>query len=193
MMSEPKLFCELLFLYGPASGDREEPPSEAMKAAAKIARRILRNCRRQPGTQRDGTIDREAFVRFIDEARELSREADRLKVCDLMLGPILAHAPADSNGIWPFEPARDVLDRPELEDMRHGLQMGVFNKHGTTSRAYDEGGGQERKLTDTYRSHARALRNAHPNVAAPLEELGCWYESDGLREDVRAKLRQEGL
>lgn len=77
--------------------------------------------------------------------------------------------------------------------MRHGFQIGACNKRGTTSRAYDEGGGQERKLADTYRNHARALRNSHPNVAAALEELAGWYENDGLREDLRAKLRREGL
>lgn len=73
IMSDPNLFCELVcILDKPASGDREEPTSEAKQAAVKIARRILRNCRRQPGTQPDGTIDPDAFTRFIDAARQLS-------------------------------------------------------------------------------------------------------------------------
>lgn len=194
IMSDPKLFCELLcILYKPASGERDEPPTEAKKAAAEIAWRILHDCRRQPGTQPNGTIDRGAFIRFIDGARELSRQVDRLAACDSTLGQILAHAPTDSNGVWPFEPARHVLDRPELEVMRRGFQTGAFNRRGTTRRAYDEGGGQERTLADTYRDHARALRNSHPNVAAALEELARWYESDSLREDLRAELRREGL
>ncbi|MFQ5757833.1 MAG: hypothetical protein ACE5H7_17295, partial [Acidiferrobacterales bacterium] len=193
IMSDPKLFCELLcILYKPAHGERGTPPSEAMKATAEIAWRVLHHCRRQPGTQPDGTIDRDAFIRFVNEAREFCREVDRLKVCDLTLGQILAHAPADSDGVWPFEPARDVLDRPELEDMRHGFQIGAHNKRGTTSRGYDEGGGQERKLADTYRNHARAVQNSHMNLSAALEELARSYESDSLHEDLRAKLRREG-
>ena len=76
--------------------------------------------------------------------------------------------------------------------MRHGFQIGVVAKRGDTERAYDEGGGQERTLADTYRSYALALHNSHPNVAAALEELARWYESDGRREDIRAKLRREG-
>ena len=93
---------------------------------------------------------------------------------------------------WPFEPARDILDRPELEDMRHGFQIGARNKRGMTSRAYDEGGTQERKLAAMYRSHARALHNSHVNVAAALEQLASWYENDALREDISARLCQEG-
>ena len=75
IMSDPKLFTELLcILYKPANGEREEPPSEAMQAAARTAWRVLHHCRRQPGAQPDGTIDRDAFVKFIDGAREsLSR------------------------------------------------------------------------------------------------------------------------
>ena len=138
------------------------------------------------------SFDRDAFDKFIDEARELCRAADRLRVCDFTLGQLLAYAPADSDGIGPFGPVRDVLDRPELEAMRRGFQIGARNKRGGTSRDYDEGGNQERKLADTYRGHARALHNSHPNLAAALEELARWYESDGRREDLRAKLRREG-
>lgn len=191
--SDPQLFTELLcVLYKSASGERGAPLSEAMRTAAEIAWRVLHHCRRQPGTQPDGSIDRNAFIRFIDEARELCREADRLRVCDSTLGQILAYAPGGSDGLWPFEPARDVLDRPELEDMRRGFQSGVRNKRGTTSRAYDEGGGQERTLADTYRSYARALQSSHAYVAAALEGIARSYENDGMREDIEAELRREG-
>jgi hypothetical protein len=193
IMSDATLFTELLcILYKPAHAEPGEPLSEALQAAARVVQRALHQCCRQPGTQPDGTVDCNAFVKFIDEARELCREADRLRACDLTLGQILAHAPVDSNGVWPFEPAREVLDRPELEDMRHGFQIGTRNKRGVTSRAYDEGGDQERKLAATYSGYARALRNSHPNVAAALEEIARWYEDDGTREDLRAKLRREG-
>lgn len=193
IMSDPKLFTELLcILYKPANGEPGEPPSEVTKAVAQTAWHVLHHCGRQPGTQPDGTIDRDAFVRFIDDARELCRQADRLGPCDSTLGQILAYAPADSGGVWPFEPARDVLDRPELEGMRHGFQIGARNKRGFTTRAYDDGGDQERKLADTYRSHARALHTSHVNVAATLEELARSYEKDGLRQDQEANLRREG-
>jgi hypothetical protein len=76
--------------------------------------------------------------------------------------------------------------------MRHGFQIGAMNKRGGTSRDYDEGGDQERTLADTYLSYARTRHNSYPNVAAALEELARWYESDGRREDLRAKLRREG-
>jgi hypothetical protein len=195
VMSEPKLFTDLLsIIYRPRSGDRDRPPpSEAKRVAAKIAYRVLNACQRQPGTQPDGSIDPDAFEYFIDETRKLSREADRLEVCDSTLGQILAHIPADSNGIWPAQPARDVLNRPELERLRRGFAVGTRNMRGTTSRAYDEGGGQERSLAAKYRTHAKAVQNSHPNLAATLEDLARSYESEGLSYDVEAQLRREGV
>lgn len=194
IMSDPKLFCEVLcMLYKPASSERKETPSEAEKTAAEIAWRILRNCYYQPGTQPDGTIDRNAFIEFIDEARDLSREADRLKSCDSTLGQILAHAPADSDGGWPFTTARDVLDRPEFEDVRRGFVVGVRNSRGVTSRAHGEGGNQERKLAQKYRDHALAVRNSHPNLAAAIEKIARSYLNDSRQEDMEAELSREGL
>jgi len=193
LMADAKLFTELLcLLYRPATREREEPVTESTRAAADIAWRVLHNCQRQPGTQADGRIDPGEFVRFIDEARKLCQEADRLGVCDSALGQILAQAGPDADGVWPSEPVRDVLDRAELEEMRRGFVVGAMNKRGVTSRAYDDGGRQERELAATYRAHARALHNSHVHVASALEQLASWYENDGLRADQQARLRREG-
>lgn len=192
LMSDPAFFVGLLcILYKPEHGEREEPPSESVMAAAKIAWMVFQNCRRLPGMRPDGTVNSEAFIKFIEEARELCRERDRLTVCNIALGQILSHSPAGQDGIWPFEPARDILDRPELEDIRKGFKTGTINKHGAPSYAPDEGGSQERALAANYRHYANALRTSHPNLAAVLDELDHTYEHEGTHEDLEARLRRE--
>jgi len=192
IMSEPALFTELLcILYRPKHGEKEKLPTEAEQSIVDTAYRLLGACRCQPGTQPDGSIEPVAFVQFIDNVRELCRNADRLEVCDSKLGQILAHAPPDADGLWPCLAARDMLDRPELEGMRRGFQMGVQNNRGITCRNPCEGGDQERKLADYYRHLGQALAFSHVNLASTLEGLARWYESDGQREDLGAKLQRE--
>jgi hypothetical protein len=192
LMSNPEVFTEIICMrYKPAHGDREETPAETKKIAAKSAWHLLRNCRRLPGSRADGTIDPEEFAKFINETRKLCQALDRLKVCDLSIGEILAYAPSDLDGKWPIKAVRDLLDRPELEDMREGFSTGLYNKRGFTSRAYDEGGDQERKLASKYREYAKAIRNSHPNLAAIFDKIALSYEGEGQREDLRAKLLQE--
>nr|VFK09360.1 MAG: hypothetical protein BECKLPF1236B_GA0070989_10089 [Candidatus Kentron sp. LPFa] len=152
IMSEPSLFTELIRLcYRPKHGGQEEP-TETTQAAAERAYSILQACERLPGTRPDGSIDGEELTRFINATRKLCREADRLEVCDSTLGQILAHAPKDKDGVWPCAPVRDLLERPELEEMRRGFQIGTYNKRGITVRAHGKGGGQERALAAQYQA-----------------------------------------
>ncbi|WP_340122735.1 hypothetical protein [Methylobacter svalbardensis] len=192
LMSEPALFNELLcMVYKPRHGERKIEPSESERALAETAWRVLRGCRLVPGTQADGSIDGVALAQFVDNARQLCREADRLEVCDSTLGQVLAYAPAGSDEIWPCEAVRELLDRPELEDMRRGVQIGIHNKRGVTSRACGEGGNQERRLADYYRQQAQALACSHVYVAEALEAMARSYEADGVRHDLDAQLSRE--
>lgn len=192
IMSDPKLFTELICLaFKSTKGEPEEPLSEAAQAAASVARGVLHRCRRSPGTMPDGRIDPEACVRFVDDARALCDEAGRLKSCDSSLGQILAHVPPDDEGNWPPRFLCDLLDRPEFEQMRDGFSIGTMNKRGMTSRSLDEGGAQERELASQYRKFARSLIATHMRLADVLERLANYYEKDGHREDLDARLRRE--
>ena len=193
VMTEPALFTELIcFLYKPEHSERDEPVTDASRAAAETAWKILHTCTLQPGTQADGSLDPNAFTLFIEAARDLCRKADRLTMCEQTLGQILAHAPADKDGAWPCLPARDVLDRPDQEEMRRGFVIGTHNKRGVTSRSPCDGGDQERDLSAHYRGQAERVQYSHPNMAATLEEIAKSYEREGRREDVVADLRKEG-
>jgi len=192
--SQPQVFVDILCLvYKPESQDGPTESSDRVRTAARTACSVLRACRTLPGTQPDGSIDEEALVRFIDAARTLCKVADRLTMCDQTLGQILAHACVDqSDGVWPSRSVRDVLDRPELAQVRRGFILGAQNKRGVTVRAPDEGGGQERKLADEYKTWAEKLRSSHPFLAAALDDIAESYEQDGLYEDLEARLQIEG-
>lgn len=151
----------------------------------------MNDCETMPGTAHDGTFDPEAVKSFIGEARRLCAEADRLDSCNSVLGQILSHAPTDSDGVWPFGPARDALDHADHESMREGFEVGTHNNRGIVSKSYAEGGGQERKLAVRYRKNACALHISHPHVAAMLERIAEGYDLDGKREDDRAKMTIE--
>ncbi|MEQ1940677.1 hypothetical protein ABMA46_20785 [Mesorhizobium sp. CN5-321] len=193
IMADPNLFVELLCLaFKPRHRTEEKELSEGEKAAAERAWHVLHNCTTQPGTNENGEVDRAKFVAFVDDARNLAQENDRVEICDAILGEIIARGPTGADGTFPFEPARDVLDRVELEDMRRGFHTGCFNKRGVTTRGPLDGGEQERELAAYYRKNATALHNSHPYLAGALEGLAKTYENDGLREDIEARLRREG-
>ncbi|WP_199085495.1 hypothetical protein [Bosea sp. ASV33] len=192
LMAKPEIFVELLCLvYKPRNGPPREV-DEAHKGAAENAWHILHACRRQPGTTPNGPIDADQATRFVEEARRLATEHDRLTVCDITLGEVLAYAPDGADGIWPGESARSLLEGFSSEEMLSGFYTGSINKRGMSSRGAYEGGDQERKLAGYFRTHALALEATHPQLAATLHELAKSYDRDGLSEDLSAKLRIEG-
>jgi hypothetical protein len=193
VMTQPKVFAELIGLvYRPRHSERTESPTVQDRNATQTAWSLLRNSPAMPGQDVGGPIDANAVAQFVGDARELCRQSDRLVVCDITLGEILARAPAGEGGIWPHEALRETLDIPEHGDIRRGLSTGLFNKRGVTSRAYYEGGRLERDLAKDYRRHADALRNTYPLLAATLDAMAGSYEHDGRREDTHGKLRIEG-
>lgn len=107
----------------------------------------------------DGSLDADECIRFIEEFRELCRQRDHSTLGDQTLGQILAYAPVGDDGVWPGPPARDALNRPELEQMRVGFRTGAFNKRGMTSRAFDVRGAikndPSRKTTGKTPTHWR--------------------------------------
>lgn len=110
-----------------------------------------------------------------------------------MLGQILAHAPADDDESWPCLSVREVLERSELEDMRRGFRIGIFNKRGAIWRSPTDGGEQERALSRSFAEKAAKIRDTHPLVASVLEDLAADYLRDADNEDIDARLNEEGF
>jgi hypothetical protein len=55
---------------------------------------------------------------------------------------------------------------------------------------WGDGGAQERDIAARYRNYARVLADEWPRTARLMTHVAEGYESDGRREDLRAKLRE---
>jgi DNA-binding transcriptional regulator YiaG len=191
--TDPEVFHQLLKA---AYRGRDEPagpePTEHERNFATNAWTALRYCKRIPGQRDDGSVDKDELFSWADAARKLYREGGREEIGDQTIGELLSHAPHGIDGAWPTEGVRDLLEIDDGEHIRKGFCVGTLNSRGVTSRAYDEGGSQERELAKKFGRHAAALCETHPRLAETLEKIQTHYENDARREDLEAKLRIEG-
>lgn len=190
---EPAFFLEVLsFAYRPRDG--EPAQHDVPENVARNAYRLLDEWSLLPGTKEPGDPpDPVELRRWIEEARELAREAHRREVADVTIGKLFAHSQSGPDEPWPPEAVRDAMERiasPELED---GFRVEIMNMRGTTTRAFDAGGEQERALAEKYRAQAGAIRDSWPRTAAALASVAESYEWEARRMDEEAERVREGL
>jgi hypothetical protein len=193
---DPSTFVQMIeMVFKPASDRNVEriEQSAGDAALATNAYRLLREWKVVPGTNDEGVIEADGLRAWLDEARRLLEESDRLEIGELQIGEVLAHSPEDADGTFPSLPVREILEAAPDERLVRGFSIGVFNKRGVTSRGMTEGGQQEYDLADKYAAWAEAVQASHPRTAAALRDIADSYREEGRRNDEEARRFLEGM
>jgi hypothetical protein len=186
LASDPQFFAEVIRLvfHSKNSSDRDnEEPSEQKKSLAKNAYKLLRNWRRCPGLEDNGTLNVELFNRWLNEARRLTEETGHAEVAQLQIGHVLTYAPPDPDGLWIHEVVADALNFRDTGDMRSGFTNQLFNDRGTHGYTY---GAAERELARLNYEKAESLDSkSYIRFAASMREFAAQYERQAELEAKR--------
>jgi len=192
LITDPELFLQLISLiYIPEGESREErpDPSEGERAAATQAWRILHEWKPFAGTLPQEMPSFGELAAIVEQVRKLAAERHHSEIVDSHLGKALASSPLGTDGVWPHESVREVLERYSTEALADGFVVGKRNQRGITSRAPCDGGEQERQLVAEYETWQRALAVSNPRTSAMLGRLAEGYRSEANREDVEVRKR----
>lgn len=171
---------------------RAENEEVASRRAHK-AYQLLDMLKRIPGHDRDGNLDARSLINWISNVRTGCTELARSAVGDIKIGNLLAKAPVGSDGIWPIEAVRDAIEATYSDDLARGVHTGLFNSRGVVSRAWNEGGEQERELAARYQNWAHGLEFSHPHVAMILTSMVRTYLHSADAEDTEDRVRRRLL
>ena len=176
LASNPEFFVQLLkWRYPPKNKDRRRKEQkglseEQVQNAARRADLMLEAWKKIPGMQEDGTIDGTKLREWVDVARALARECDRLEVADMHIGQLLAKYPEDSP-YWPERKIFQVIEDINTEELKEEYWVGMYNKRGATVRGASVGGDIEREQEECFRGLASDLMCDYPNVAELFRRL----------------------
>lgn len=188
MASDPSLFVDLLKRVYRGKGEAKRQLGEDDAALARHSWWVLHHWRDLPGRRDDGTVDGEHIERWVRDARLALAEADRADIGDEEVGRVLAASPPGTDGAWPAEPVRDLIESIGSTHLETGLHVGRVNDRGVTSRGVYDGGAQERALATQYREWSRITSARWPRTSRVLRRLADDYERDARREDARAEI-----
>jgi hypothetical protein len=183
----PSLFVELV--TNAYSDDHTTPEnrielSQEAMTLARLSYDVLREWRTLPGSKPDGTIDHSILDTWVTEARDGLAKVERVRGGDFCIGQLLSGAPTGSDGIWPTEVVRDLIETIESVALREGFEVGKLNARGVTTRGALDGGAQEVVLADGYESDARQVATRWPSVARVLRNLAAHYRESARHEDM---------
>jgi hypothetical protein len=189
----PSLFAQAVALTYKRNDDGEDPPAlriddrERRAKVASATHRLLDRVRRTPGTQQDGSVDRDELLAWLNETRRLCAEYARPEIGDQCIGQLLARSSPGSDGSWPSTAVCDGLEAIASPEIGIGFRVGVYNSRGAVWRG--EGGGQERGLATQYRTRAAELAIEYPYVSGVLEDVARSYDRDAHWHDNESALR----
>lgn len=192
LATNPHLFVELVCrAYRGENEGVLEPRQESSPNQAEGAWSVLKNWKGFPGRNDDGSVDSQTLGRWVGEARKQLRESGRADIGDQLIGETFVNAPQGSDGIWPAEPIRDLIEELSSPHIENGIFIGQLNSRGATSRGIYEGGSQERDLAKQYFGEAKTIEFRWPRSAEVLKNLARQYERDAAREDLDADVAQD--
>jgi len=207
--TNPKIFVELLEsafrseLQETTDSEEASKPDDRQAHIAMKTYRLLEDLRTLPGEEQravsakqgdgevrfdDGKINETLLIAWVEQARALANSSGRIGVCDFQIGRLFSEAPKDSDGSWPCEPVRNIIEKLKSDRLDRGLAIGLFNRRGAHWR--QPGGQQERKIADLFRSLAERVRSKWPRTAGLLSEIATNYDQHAKREDEQQALEE---
>lgn len=193
LVSNPESFVQhIKCLYRPKNKDQQQEEQEGLSAeqrknAAERSYLMLKTWKKIPGVLEDSTIDGTKLREWIDAARALAEECDRLEVADVHIGQLLAKYPEDYLPNWRARTIFQVIEDINTEELKEGYSVGMYNKRGVTTRGAFEGGGIEHERAGYFGELASELMCDYPNVAEVFQRLQDNYGRQGNRLDEMAE------
>lgn len=184
--TDPKLFVDLVSRVYRGKNQSKRQHDEAETDFGQHAWWVLNGWKKLPGLRDDGTVDSEHLTSWVRESRRLLDEADRADIGDEQVGQVLAMSPVGTDGAWPAETVRELIDTIGSRSLETGFHVGLLNARGTTSRGIYDGGTQERSLAERYRNYAAQFSHVWPRAARVVRGIADDYDRDARREDQRA-------
>jgi hypothetical protein len=160
-----------------------------MNLSAESARELLNTLSALPGSNGD-VIDPQKLNKWVDRARELLETVGRPNVGDHQIGQYMARCPEGTDGIWPHEAVRNVVERIKSNDLEAGIAISKVNSRGLTWRSPYDGGKLERDLETKFANDAKQLALTYPRTAGILRNLANDFRWQAQHNDKEVELRE---
>jgi hypothetical protein len=186
MAEDPTFYAKLIRDAFKPHNQEVPEPTDAQKATARAAYRLLSEFRAVPGAH-EGQINEEILSAWVEVVRSIAELEDRSEIADEFIGHLFAHAPHDPDGAWPHKVVRDLIEELSSSHVETGIDTERFNMAGRAhARAIYGGGTRERGLAQQFLNWSKETK-AWPRTSAMLNRIAESWERFGAMQDQHSK------
>lgn len=167
--------------------ETDQEVDENGRTLASVSYTLLTKWAQLPGQSVDGKLDEKKLKSWISRVRDILKEKDREEIGEQKIGHVLSKSPMGTDGFWPHEAVRKIIEDSYNDDLHSGFEVAVINSRGVYSKSIGEGGKQERELSRKYQTFADGLSLEFPNTSKIMKSLADSYAESAKREDLRAE------
>ena len=185
----PELMIQLVELaYRPDDGKVETLDSDANENKRLLAENALHILYFEHPiisfNNEDGVFDGESMKQYIEQLYRLAKERKRVKVIDSVVGDMLGDIPRDDN--YPPQALCELVETLNSDIVDQHIVLRIYNSRGMTSRAYNEGGRQERSIVSRFEKYREKTKLRYPRMTKIFNDLIIKYKRMADNEDDEA-------
>lgn len=188
---DPDFFVEVLAVVFKKEGEKEHPLTDQNNYMITRGGELLNTWRPLIGESNDGDIGVDSLLSWVVEARKRASSIGLGLIADAMIGESLGGSQEGSDGAWPHEAVRAVIEQVQSGDLESGLMTGRYNSRGAHSWRMSEGGAQELAIAKAYEKSSQIVRDRWPRTASMLRAMASNYQRDARWVDQRAELSED--
>ncbi len=193
ILHNPSTMLELIkFAWLPENEHAKEIRKEELaknknlSVIAMKALEVLHGLEGQPCENNNGVVDGEDLKNYIKKLLEIAKSEYLERPAMYIIGKLLGNINLGED--YPPSYLGEILDELDKDEIDDEYRRQLFNRHGFTCRAYNEGGTIERSREKMFLSYAEKTRFTYDRITTVFEKLASEYHHMGDREDVNAKL-----
>ncbi|MFD4636212.1 hypothetical protein ACFWN2_02790 [Lentzea sp. NPDC058436] len=139
-----------------------------------------------PG-QTEDRVDSSRLLEWVQHVRRALAELSMQPSGDRAIGSLISAGPDGEDGAWPVEAVRDILDLADGHYLRNGFALGLANNRNVSWRGVYDGGQQERRTAEQYKTWASKVERKWPYTAQVLRDHAEDLSSEGRYWDREAE------
>ncbi len=183
LKKDPTLLAELI-RYAFKSEDESERPKELTESEEKLAKQafsILFELKFCPCVDEEKNISFEELKEWTEHYLKLIEENNQPNIGRTKLGECFSQSPVGTDGNFPHESVRKIIEENYSDEVKRGFVIGVMNSRGVYTLTDGE---KEKQLAIVYERYSKAIRIEYPFMADALKELADDYsrQADADRE-----------